>query len=81
MKNRDADAFLATWTGRLGKPLGVVDMGGPCNKGGYEDLANFCKHARYYVASDLPNGGYSTDDLDAGEALGDQRGEAVPPPP
>ena len=62
MKNRDADAFLATWTGRLGKPLGVVDMGGPCNKGGYEDLANFCKHARYYVASDLPNGGYSTDD-------------------
>ena len=62
LKNRDADAFLATCTGRLGKPLGVVDMGGPCNKGGYEDLANFCKHARYYVVSDLPNGGYSTDD-------------------
>ena len=46
----------------LGKPLGVIDMGGPCNKGGYEDLANFCRHASYYVASDLPNGGYTEDD-------------------
>ncbi len=62
MTNSDADAFLASWTQMLGKPLGVIDMGGPCNKGGYEDLANFCKHARYYVASDLPNGGYSMDD-------------------
>ena len=62
MKNSDADAFLASWTRLLGRPLGVIDMGGPCNKGGYEDLANFCKHARYYVASDLPNGGYDMDD-------------------
>ncbi len=62
MTNSDADAFLASWTQMLGKPLGVIDMGGPCNKGGYEDLANFCTHAHYYVASDLPNGGYSTDD-------------------
>ncbi len=62
LTNHDADAFLASWTQLLGRPLGVIDMGGPCNKGGYEDLANFCKHAHYYVASDLPNGGYSTDD-------------------
>ena len=62
VSNEDADAFLAHWTRLLGKPLGVIDMGGPCNKGGYEDLANFCKHARYYVASDLPNGGYDMDD-------------------
>ena len=62
LKHDDADAFLATWTRLLGKPLGVIDMGGPCNKGAYEDLANFCRHASYYVASDLPNGGYSEDD-------------------
>ena len=59
LKHDDADAFLATWTRLLGKPLGVIDMGGPCNKGAYEDLANFCRHASYYVASDLPNGGYT----------------------
>ena len=62
LKHDDADAFLATWTRLLGKPLGVIDMGGPCNKGAYEDLANFCRHASYYVASDLPNGGYSEDE-------------------
>ena len=62
LKNLDADAFLATWTELLSKPLGVIDMGGPCNKGGYEDMANFCKYTRYYVASDLPNGGYGTDE-------------------
>ena len=62
LKHDDADAFLATWTRLLGKPLGVIDMGGPCNKGAYEDLANFCRHASYYVASDLPNGGYTLDD-------------------
>ena len=62
LKHDDAGAFLATWTRLLGKPLGVIDMGGPCNKGGYEDLANFCRHASYYVASDLPNGGYALDD-------------------
>ncbi len=62
LNRADADAFLAGWTALLGRPLGVIDMGGPCNKGGYEDLANFCRHARYYVASDLPNGGYSTDE-------------------
>ena len=62
MQTADADAFLGTWAGLLGRPLGVVDMGGPCNKGGYADLATFCKHARYYVASDLANGGYDLDD-------------------
>ena len=26
------------------------------------DLENFCRHSRYYVASDMPNGGYTFDD-------------------
>ena len=69
LKHDDADAFLATWTRLLGKPLGVIDMGGPCNKGAYEDLANFCRHASYYVASDLPNGGYSEDEWTWEKAL------------
>ena len=58
----DADDLLAHWTRALGRPLGVIDMGGPCNKGSFSDLENFCPHARYYVASDLPNGGYTMDD-------------------
>ena len=62
LKHDEADDFLATWTRLLGKPLGVIDMGGPCNKGAYEDLANFCRHASYFVASDLLNGGYTMDD-------------------
>ena len=28
---------------------------------GFADLDNFCEYARYYVASDLPNGGYTMD--------------------
>ena len=54
--------FLGTWRELLGRRLGVIDMGGPCNKGGLSDLENFCSHARYYIASDLPNGGYTMDD-------------------
>ena len=58
----DAGAFLQSWTSSLGRPLGVIDMGGPCAKGGFDDLANFCRYSRYYVASDINNGGYSMDD-------------------
>ena len=58
----DAGAFLQSWTSSLGRPLGVMDMGGPCAKGGFDDLANFCRYSRYYVASDINNGGYSMDD-------------------
>lgn len=36
-------------------------MGGPCNKGGFSDLATFCPFTDYYIASDLPNGGYQDD--------------------
>ncbi len=57
----DAGAFLESWSNMLGRNLGVVDMGGPCNKAGYEDVRSFCRYADYYVASDLPNGGYSFD--------------------
>ena len=59
---RDANGLLADWTANLGRPLGVVDMGGPCNKGSFSDLENFCQYAKYYIASDLPNGGYTFDD-------------------
>ena len=63
MLNREhAYAFLKHWTRKLGKPLGVIDMGGPCNKAGFGDLVNFCEYARYYIASDMPNGGYTMDD-------------------
>ncbi|MCY3928067.1 MAG: PKD domain-containing protein [Acidobacteria bacterium] len=58
----DASSLLAHWAGKLGRRLGVVDMGGPCNKGSFSDLENFCQHSRYYVASDLPNGGFTMDD-------------------
>ena len=54
--------FLESWNQSLGRPLGVIDMGGPCNKGSFADLDNFCEHSRYFVASDLPNGGYTFDD-------------------
>ena len=55
--------FLKFWSVSLGKPLGVIDMGGPCNKGSFADLDNFCDSARYYIASDLLNGGYSMDEF------------------
>ena len=58
----DAADMLAHWTQELGRPLGVIDMGGPCNKSGYEDLTNFCRFAQYYVASDMPQGNYSFDE-------------------
>lgn len=59
---RDADGMLRAWAQALGRPLGVIDMGGPCTKGSFSDLENFCQHARYYVASDMVNGGYTWDD-------------------
>ena len=62
LKREDAHDFLEFWKQSLGKPLGVVDMGGPCNKGSFADLDNFCDHVKYFVASDLPNGGYTMDD-------------------
>ncbi|MDE0009625.1 MAG: T9SS type A sorting domain-containing protein [Candidatus Poribacteria bacterium] len=65
LHRNDANKFLNFWTQSLGKRLGVIDMGGPCNKAGFGDLANFCEYARYYVASDQPNGGYAMDDFTA----------------
>ncbi|MXV82937.1 T9SS type A sorting domain-containing protein [Candidatus Poribacteria bacterium] len=63
MLNREhANVFLRYWTQELGKLLGVIDMGGPCNKAGFGDLVNFCEYARYYIGSDMPNGGYAMDD-------------------
>ena len=62
LRHEDAAAFLRSWTQALGRPLGVIDMGGPCTKGSFNDLQNFCQFSRYYVASDMPNGGYRYDD-------------------
>ncbi len=61
MRPPDANRFLASWTAALGRHLGVIDMGGPCNKGSFSDLKNFCGYSRYYIASDLTNGGYRMD--------------------
>ncbi len=62
LSQEGAAEFLQTWRAVLGRRLGVVDMGGPCNKGALSDLENFCGHARFYIASDLPNGGFTMDD-------------------
>ena len=59
----DAARFLANWTDLINDKLGFIDMGGPCNKAGYSDLTNFCNFAYYYIASDLPNGGYTFDEF------------------
>ncbi|MXY21989.1 MAG: hypothetical protein F4Y49_11730 [Dehalococcoidia bacterium] len=64
LAHRDASAFLESWTGSLGRPLGVIDMGGPCAKGSFDDLANFCRYSMYYVASDINNGGVHHGRLD-----------------
>ena len=32
-----ANEFLNFWTQALGRPLGVIDMGGPCNKGSFAE--------------------------------------------
>ena len=58
----DASGMLSHWTNELGFRLGVIDMGGPCTKGAFDDVENFCQYSHYYVASDLPNGGYTLDD-------------------
>ena len=67
LASADADAFLGTWASLLGRKLGAIDLGGPCNKGSYVDMANFCRHARYYVASDLGSGGFFVNEWDAPE--------------
>ena len=61
LEPQDADSFLGHWAQQLGRKLGVIDMGEPCRKAGYEDIVNACRHARYYVASDLNTGGYPLD--------------------
>ena len=62
LNNDHTYEFLNFWSTSLGRSLGVIDMGGPCTKGSFADLDNFCDSARYYIASDLPNGGYTMDD-------------------
>ena len=59
---QDAYSVLQFWSQSLGKKLGVIDMGGPCTKGSFTDLENFCEFTEYYIASDMPNGGYQMDD-------------------
>ena len=54
--------MLLYWANRIGKKLAFIDMGGPCNKGGYTDLNTCCPYCEYYIGSDLTNGGYTFDD-------------------
>ena len=54
--------ILSYWANKIQSKLAFIDMGGPCNKGGYNDLNAFCPFTEYYIASDLPNGGYTMDD-------------------
>ncbi len=63
--NNDAAEFLYHWTKSIAKPLGVIDMGGPCNKGSFSDLDYFCRYSQYFIASDLPNGGFTMDAWDS----------------
>ena len=62
LRHDDANAFLASWSQALTRPLSVIDMGGPCTKGSFADLENFCHYASFFIASDMPNGGYTMDD-------------------
>ena len=63
LESHDANRFLEFWSNSLERPLGVIDMGGPCNKGSFADLDNYCSSTKYYIASDLLNGGYSMDEF------------------
>ena len=54
--------LLYYWVNKIQSKLAFIDMGGPCNKGGYSDLNAFCPFSEYYIASDMPNGGYNFDD-------------------
>ena len=62
LSRSDASEFLKFWRASLGRPLGVIDMGGPCTKGSFADLAAFCESTSYYIASDMNNGGYTMDE-------------------
>ena len=62
LSRTDASEFLGFWRALLGRPLGVIDMGGPCTKGSFADLETFCESTSYYIASDMNNGGYLMDD-------------------
>lgn len=42
LRTGHAHEFLEFWRQTLGSPLGVIDMGGPCNKGSFAELDNFC---------------------------------------
>ena len=63
LEANDANQFLESWSNSLDRPLGAIDMGGPCNKGSFADLDNYCSSTRYYIASDLLNGGYAMDEF------------------
>jgi hypothetical protein len=66
-----ATALLSNWHSALGRKLGFVDMGGPCNKGNFHDLEAIHEHANYYIASDLAIGGHLDDfkDFESTEIL------------
>jgi len=61
MTPEDSFEMLQSWVTTLGGKLDCIDFGGPCVKSSIGDLATFTPFCDYYVASDLPNGGYTFD--------------------
>lgn len=58
MHEDDSYEFLRSWTESIGAKLGIIDVGGPCDKASVADLLVFSPFSNYVIASDLPNGGY-----------------------
>jgi hypothetical protein len=58
----DAFDMLKSWNRSLGRKLLSIDMSWPCKKGSFSDLVNFSPFTKYYLATDLNNGGYTMDE-------------------
>lgn len=65
LRPAEMTTLLSNWHSALGRKLGFVDMGGPCNKGSFHDLEAIHEHAEYYIASDLSVGCFTYDDWDS----------------
>ena len=61
LNQQDSFIMLNNWVRTAGRKIDCIDFGGPCDKASLPDLVNFAPFCSYYIASDLPNGGYSLD--------------------
>ena len=57
----DVFNMLKSWNRSLGRKLLNIDMSWPCKKGSFSDLVNFSPFTKYYLATDLNQGGFSMD--------------------